>query len=129
MNKRIATWTGILGVTLFVVTSILAGLQSPSYSHVSQLISESYAIDTPYGELLRFYGNLPSGICLAIFAFVSVRVFQKSNRSFIMNINAIKDVVVFSSSRLKITPTLEFDKEIIVSQEKVAPFKEWFNGL
>jgi two-component system, LytTR family, response regulator len=46
-----------------------------------------------------------------------------------MNINAIKDVVVYSSSRLKITPTLEFDKEIIVSREKVALFKEWFNGL
>jgi two-component system, LytTR family, response regulator len=56
-------------------------------------------------------------------------LFYRVNRSFIMNINAIKDVVVFSSSRLKITPTLEFDKEIIVSREKVAPFKEWFNGL
>jgi two-component system, LytTR family, response regulator len=56
-------------------------------------------------------------------------LFYRVNRSFIMNINAIKDVVVYSSSRLKITPTLEFDKEIIVSREKVAPFKEWFNGL
>ncbi len=56
-------------------------------------------------------------------------LFYRVNRSFILNINAIKDVVVYSSSRLKITPTLEFDKEIIVSREKVAPFKEWFNGL
>jgi two-component system LytT family response regulator len=56
-------------------------------------------------------------------------LFYRANRSFILNINAIKDVIVFSNSRLKITPHLEFDKEIIVSREKVATFKEWFNGL
>jgi hypothetical protein len=79
MGKRITIWTGILGATLFVVTSILAGLQSSSYSHISQLISESYSIDTPYGRFLRFFGYLPSGICLTIFAFSSVRHFKKSN--------------------------------------------------
>jgi hypothetical protein len=79
MDKRITTWTGILGAALFVVTSILAGLQSSSYSHISQLISESYSIDTPYGKLLRFLGYLPSGICLTIFAFSSARHFHKSN--------------------------------------------------
>lgn len=79
MAKRITAWTGILGVTFFVVTSILAGLQSSDYSHVSQLISESYSIDTPYGKFLRFLGYLPSGICLTIFAFSSARHFNKLN--------------------------------------------------
>lgn len=55
--------------------------------------------------------------------------FYRVNRSFIMNINAIEDVVVYSNSRLKISPRLEFDKEIIVSREKVNTFKDWFNGL
>ena len=55
--------------------------------------------------------------------------FFRVNRSFILNINAIDDVVVYSSSRLKITPHLTFDKEIIVSREKVNSFKDWFNGL
>lgn len=55
--------------------------------------------------------------------------FFRVNRSFIMNINAIEDVVVYSTSRLKITPRLDFDKEIIVSREKVSAFKDWFNGL
>ena len=81
MDRRITTLTGILGVTLFVATSILAGLQSPSYSHISQLVSESYSIDTPYGKFLRFFGYLPSGICLTIFAFSSVRHLSKSNYS------------------------------------------------
>jgi hypothetical protein len=79
MDKRITTWTGILGAALFVVTSILAGLQSSGYSHISQLISESYSIDTPYGKFLRFLGYLPSGICLTIFAFSSARHFHQSN--------------------------------------------------
>ncbi|MEQ8302035.1 MAG: DUF998 domain-containing protein [Cyclobacteriaceae bacterium] len=81
MNRHITTWTGILGVILFVVTSILAALQSPGYSHVSQLISESYSIDTPYGRLLRFFGYLPSGICLTVFAFSAIGNFRKSNHT------------------------------------------------
>lgn len=35
---------------------------------------------------------------------------------------------MYSNSRLKITPQQEFDKEIIVSREKVGEFKEWFDG-
>ena len=46
----------------------------------------------------------------------------------IVNINSIKDVLVYSNSRLKITLTQEFDKEIIVSREKVGEFKDWFDG-
>jgi DNA-binding LytR/AlgR family response regulator len=55
-------------------------------------------------------------------------MFYRVNRSFILNINAIKDVMVYSNSRLKITTHLEFDKEIIVSREKVGDFKSWFDG-
>ena len=54
--------------------------------------------------------------------------FFRLNRTFILNINAIKDVLVYSNSRLKITLQQEFDKEIIVSREKVSEFKEWFDG-
>lgn len=56
------------------------------------------------------------------------KVFFRLNRTFILNINAIKDVLVYSNSRLKITLQQEFDKEIIVSREKVGEFKEWFDG-
>jgi len=55
--------------------------------------------------------------------------FFRLNRSFIVNINAIDDVVVYSNSRLRISPNIDFDKEIIVSREKVSPFKEWFSGV
>ena len=55
-------------------------------------------------------------------------LFFRVNRTFIVNINAIKDVLVYSNSRLKISLLQEFDKEIIVSREKVGDFKEWFDG-
>ena len=56
------------------------------------------------------------------------KIFFRLNRTFILNINSIKDVLVYSNSRLKITLVQEFDKEIIVSREKVGEFKEWFDG-
>lgn len=56
------------------------------------------------------------------------QIFFRLNRTFILNINAIKDVLVYSNSRLKITLLQEFEKEIIVSREKVSEFKEWFDG-
>jgi two-component system, LytTR family, response regulator len=55
-------------------------------------------------------------------------LFFRINRTFILNINAIKDVLIYSNSRLKITMTQDFDKEIIVSREKVNEFKTWFDG-
>jgi len=55
-------------------------------------------------------------------------MFFRVNRSFIFNINAIKDVIVYSNSRLKIIPNIEFEKEIIVSRDKVSSLKIWLDG-
>ena len=55
--------------------------------------------------------------------------FFRANRSYILHINAIQDVVVYSSSRLKITSGIKWEGEIIVSREKVNEFKEWFDGV
>ena len=60
---------------------------------------------------------------------VSNSQFFRVNRSFIVNINAIKDVIVYSNSRLKISPNVKIDKEIIVSREKVSVFKTWLEGV
>ncbi|MBL4905066.1 MAG: response regulator transcription factor [Flavobacteriaceae bacterium] len=54
--------------------------------------------------------------------------FFRVNRTFIVNINGIADVLVYSNSRLKITPIIKLEKEIIVSREKVSVFKKWFEG-
>ena len=55
-------------------------------------------------------------------------VFFRANRTFIVSIHAIKDVLVYSNSRLKIITEQKLDKEIIVSREKVGAFKQWFDG-
>lgn len=56
-------------------------------------------------------------------------LFLRVNRSFIININAIKDVVVFSTNRLKVSLKVNLEKEIIVSREKVSIFKAWLEGV
>ena len=56
------------------------------------------------------------------------KVFYRVNRSYILNISAIHDVVVYSNSRLKITPHAKWEKDIIVSRDKVSDFKQWFDG-
>lgn len=56
------------------------------------------------------------------------KVFHRVNRSYIINISAIQDVIVYSNSRLKITSNIKWEPEIIVSREKVSEFKEWFDG-
>lgn len=73
-----ASWFGQLGVLFFVTATVLAGFQFSAYSHISQLISESYAIGTPYGIQLRFLGFLPSGIFIAAFAFYATQKLPKS---------------------------------------------------
>ncbi|MFT6873247.1 MAG: hypothetical protein ACJAVN_002265, partial [Roseivirga sp.] len=56
MNNKITFLIGIVGVILFVVSSILGGFLIENYNELSQYISESYAIDTEYGKILRIFG-------------------------------------------------------------------------
>lgn len=78
MNERAIFWTGIIGVTLFSAASIIGGFQFDDYNPISQYISETYAIDTPYGKILRYFGHIPSGLFLTIFAFSALKKFPKS---------------------------------------------------
>ena len=78
MNNKITFLIGILGVSLFVVSSILGGFLIENYNILSQYISESYAIDTEYGKILRIFGYIPSGILIGLFCFHAVRYFQPS---------------------------------------------------
>lgn len=57
------------------------------------------------------------------------KYFLRANRSFIVFINAIEDVVVFANRRLKLTLNPKTEHELIVSREKVAQFKQWFEGI
>ncbi len=56
---------------------------------------------------------------------VNPKIFFRVNRKFIVNINAIKDIIAYSNSRLKINIKDFKAHEIIVSREKVSAFKTW----
>jgi DNA-binding LytR/AlgR family response regulator len=60
---------------------------------------------------------------------LSPKNFFRVNRSYIVHIPYIQDVMMYSNSRLKISTQPTWDKEIIVSREKVNEFKEWFDGV
>jgi two-component system response regulator LytT len=51
--------------------------------------------------------------------------FTRVSRKFIVHINTIKDIVVYSNSRLKVILPTYKDDEVIVSRERVNEFKEW----
>lgn len=54
--------------------------------------------------------------------------FFRPNRSYLINIHDIKDVLIYSKNRLRIILKTKFEKEIIVSRDKVNLFKYWFDG-
>ncbi len=51
--------------------------------------------------------------------------FFRVNRTFIVHINAIKDIVSYTNSRLQLKLHSYKDAEIIVSRERVKDFKNW----
>ena len=57
------------------------------------------------------------------------RQFFRANRSFLVKLNAIEDVVVYANRRLKLTLNPKIESETIVSREKVTAFKHWFEGI
>ena len=75
MKRQVAFWSGLIGASLFVITSIIAGLQIEGYNFISQYISESYATGIPNSGYLKNLFII-SGICLAIFGWSATLNFK-----------------------------------------------------
>jgi len=59
---------------------------------------------------------------------IDSKMFFRVNRNIIINFLAIQDIIVYSSSRLKVMLTnWDENDEILVSRERVAEFKEWMD--
>ena len=56
---------------------------------------------------------------------VDASQFHRVNRSHLINIDFVSDVVAYSNSRLKVVIIGAEQEEIIVSRERVKAFKEW----
>lgn len=83
MRKTKAFWTGISGTFLFILTTVVGGFLYPEYSHLSQFISELYAVDAPHDDFLRFFGYIPSGILLLLFSIFAI---METSKSIVKNI-------------------------------------------
>ena len=53
------------------------------------------------------------------------REFYRISRKFIVPLKSIKEILVYSNSRLKVVLPTYKEEEVIVSREKVADFKTW----
>lgn len=53
--------------------------------------------------------------------------FYRVNRKFFININAIKDMVSYTNSRLQIKLHSYKDQDVIVARERVKDFKKWLD--
>lgn len=53
--------------------------------------------------------------------------FFRVSRKYYVNINAIKDIISYTNSRLKVILNHYNEQEIIVSREKVRDFKQWIS--
>ncbi len=61
-------------------------------------------------------------------AMIDPAVFFRINRQFIVNVNAIKNMVSYSKSRVKIELNPHTEIETIVSTERSPNFKSWLTG-
>ena len=58
---------------------------------------------------------------------VNPQLFFRINRKYIINLNSIEDVVVYSNSRLKLKVRHLNDHDLVVAREKVQDFKKWLD--
>ncbi len=58
---------------------------------------------------------------------LNLEQFSRVNRTFIVHIAAIKDIISYSNSRLKLILQTYNETEIIVSRERVKDFKNWID--
>lgn len=58
---------------------------------------------------------------------VSSKDFFRISRKFIINLNAIKDIISFTNSRLEVRIDHFEEEQIIVARERVQDFKEWLD--
>jgi DNA-binding LytR/AlgR family response regulator len=55
-------------------------------------------------------------------------IFFRINRKYLVNLKAIRDIIAYSGSRLKLKISDKDNDETIVSREKVGEFKNWLEG-
>jgi hypothetical protein len=75
---KLAMITGVLGALWLLAMVIVGGATFPSYSHISQFISELGANGAPFGEAVSYAGFFPAGVLICAFAVFAWRAAPRS---------------------------------------------------
>lgn len=82
------------------------------YTYIHSLKDRDYGLDFSLEQVATF---------------INPEDFFRVNRSHIVSLKAIDDILVYSGSRLKLRLNVKIDEDIFVSREKVSEFKSWLD--
>ncbi|MGX9461972.1 DUF998 domain-containing protein [Shewanella sp. A14] len=82
-HKKLLVALPVLSLIWFAGTIIIAGLNYPNYSHVTQYISELGATGSPHGNYVNYWGFIPTELFLLAFVFICFLVVPKTKKSII----------------------------------------------
>jgi hypothetical protein len=71
--RAVACWSGIVGAACCVTAAVPSGWQFSEYSHVSNYLSEGFALGTPLWQGAALLPAGAGGLLISMFAFLSIR--------------------------------------------------------
>ena len=99
-------------IRMIPVEEIALLFSSEKYTFIRTISGRDYGIDSTLEQVMNM---------------VNPSEFFRVSRKHIIAISAIKDIIAYSGSRLKLKLSIPTDEDILVSREKVAEFKEWLD--
>ncbi len=99
-------------IRMIPVEEIALFFSSEKYTFIRTHAPRDYAIDFSLEQVMET---------------VNPNQFFRVSRKHIVALSAIKDIIAYSGSRLKIILTAAADEDVLVSRERVNEFKEWLD--
>jgi DNA-binding LytR/AlgR family response regulator len=99
-------------IRMIPVEEIALFFSSEKYTFIRTIAGRDYGIDQSLDQL----SNL-----------LNPNDFFRVSRKHIVALSAIKDIIAYSGSRLKVKLSVATDEDVLVSREKVAEFKGWLD--
>jgi hypothetical protein len=111
VRKRLITYQRDEMITLEVRDIALIMLTDDGVS-VHTFLNQQYTVNTSLDELMKQLDG---------------DTFYRANRQFIVNVNAIKTILVYGKNQLQLVTHPQAPEEIIISKNKVSEFKKWLD--
>jgi DNA-binding LytR/AlgR family response regulator len=99
-------------IRMIPIEEIALFFSSDKYTFIRTTSGRDYGIDSTLEQVMTMVNPMD---------------FFRVSRKHIVALSAIKDIIAYSGSRLKLKLSVQTDEDIIVSREKVTEFKEWLD--